>query len=297
MTKTSFFITVLMFMQTLCCMEISKYALPTIGNVINDMFAHQLTSNVGLFNHDNICALALVNKYLNTVVEKTALQRRQYLASQPAYINARTLDTLLYKQTTWHKYCSAYAYWVGHTTEDMRKWDKQILFTLVHLDGDNNIFTHLLEGSHTGSGALTPLFDSCVPFFNAKGDACFHAHGLFKKQQGTKDSILYNPYCNGYIFEYSIKTNGFQKRTLCYVNIISKETPDPDNKNIINCVKYLNDIRLKKIINSKVISESSTASCNLGSKIYDENGNFYLNNIKVYSINEADMNENIVSTK
>ncbi|HSC25181.1 MAG TPA: hypothetical protein VLB80_03140 [Candidatus Babeliales bacterium] len=268
MIRTSFFITLLILMQTLSCMDASKYNLNTIGNDINDILEHKLHFNVELFSHNTICAVALVNKRLNAFVEKTAQQRKDYLTSQEVYKGA-CVNFGIDARTTWHKYGSAYAYWIIYTPKVSQE---RILFNFIHLNGNNSISTHVFEDHHKDLVGAAPPFDDYVPFFNTNGDACMHAYILHRKQQ----KISLKRSSKEHIVEYSINTNGLQKKLSCYVNIINKNNSNKKNKSI-NCAKYIDDtVFLKKIINSESITKES---------------------IKVYNIDKADMNKNIVLNK
>ena len=284
MVLTSLCIALLVFTQSLFCMENSRHDLATIGN---DILTNQIKSNVSFFSHDIICALALVNKHLNKAVEKSAAQRKIYLATQHSYCNLRQQNSAIYNQTTWHKYNSAYAYW-RHCEFVMTNGTRPITFNLVHFNGNNNsISHHILYCLPTDEYASHPIFESYRPFFNSKGDACFHAQGRFDLQEGAEDSAIHSPSFRPYIFEYSINTKGTKAQLPCYVDIDDKN--DPNKKFCLtNCFGLIkNPTLLQKILNSKSVTESSPTTYDLESTIYDKHGP-YRGNIKVYSYDNTE---------
>lgn len=281
MIAISFCITLLIFAQSLLCMENSKYDLTPITN---DILVHQIQQNTGLLSHDTICALALVNKHLNKIVEQSTQQRKIYLTKQTNLINN--------DQITWHKYNSAYAYWTDCNKIVDEREEKQITFNLIHLQGNDTIVHHQLPCLSTEYCRASPLpFAEYKPFFNSKGEACFHAHGQFEMQKGAEDCAFFCPSFRVYMLEYSINTQGQKKSLPCYVNLLSNIKTNKANS-LINLINYKNEQLIKNILNNSKSAIETSITTYDQLKIYGKYCKAYEGNIKVYNYDDIEHSQN-----
>ncbi len=289
MILTRHFIILLLFTQSLLCMERPvlykeklKHDLTLIHQAI---IAYQIQSTTCLFSHDSICALALTNKHLNITVEKSAPQRKARLIAQKEYCKIHQKNSAAHNQETWHKYNSAYTYWTDTNEIVNERKEKQITLNLVYLDGSYSICHRQLQCLATDDlESKTLIFEEYRSFFNSQGDACFHAQGQFDMQKGAEYNTLFSPSFKRYIFEYTINTKGLKKQLPCYV----KNIPTNQNKNIlINLIDLKDNPKLlQTIITSKPAIETPIKTDNQ-LEIYAKYCKVYKDNIKIYNYTDV----------
>ena len=136
---------------------------PWHNPIINqDILGEYITRNPGYINHDTICALALVNKQWNSIIKKTSAARRKYFALYvEQYYKVRQRNPIIYNQTKWHTYCSAYAYWYQK--------NNVLSFYEIKLAGNGNISNNVVEKAIFNIHNI----DSCHIYFNDKGNVCY----------------------------------------------------------------------------------------------------------------------------
>lgn len=190
------------------------------------------------FGHDSICALALVNKEWNSCIQQTAQYRRRYLSSQEKYQEIRIENSHIYRQTTWHKHGSAYAYWI-ESNDDCSKDKKQIILYLVHL-GNNKFHTRMHHcPAHHACQPKPEMIQK--PFFNHRGTVDFY---IF---QSTDAQVIH----------HVLGTKKLYKILRCFVDIIHNNAIAPlglfENYPIL----------FQAIIDSKYISTDTANSTEL----------------------------------
>src|SRR6266404_5668853 len=196
--------------QSLLCMDVIWHN-PNIKNSTHLQLAQRY------FDHDSICALALVNRKWSPFIKETAGHRRQFLASQEEYRKERYgYNAYIYRQTTWHKHNSAYSYWKEVVNACNEKEEKQIALYLVHLDGNNNIktkSTHIPHLPNLNINRGNSLLQN--PYFNNKGNVSYHFYELF-----PPDLVI--SYRDLVINEYVLSTKKETEKFNCYVDIMHK---------------------------------------------------------------------------
>lgn len=146
--------------------------------VMSEVFPGYVQRASGACSHDTICALALVNKKWNDIIKKTYVQRRIYFTSKQDYKDVHTANPHIYQQQIWHKYSSAYAYWMKTVTEVGTLLISEMSFNLIYMDGND-----VIKSSEFKDVALRmSIFGDIQPFFTGQGNACFYAWSYEKKE-------------------------------------------------------------------------------------------------------------------
>jgi len=187
--------------------------------------------NGSIFNHNLVCSLALVNKYINQFIKNTAHIRKQQL--EMGYDNHKNKSRLV-----WHVHGSAYAY-VYFVPEPMR-----LLINYNYLSA-KNFMTCITQQWNNDPH---PLLAESNVFFNQNGDACYYASGIINVLgRGKKREII----------EYSLSRKGQERRIRCVLGRIN-DKKEFQSLSLAHFAKNSFPDLTKAILNSQITYELSS---------------------------------------
>lgn len=158
----------------------------------DNLIAFELVLQHGsIMNHHQICALALVNKFGNDYIKKTADSRKKYFASSSRYHKG-------HRYIVWHTHGSAYAYTYFASSGKTRS----LCMRYHHLKDQQNFQCD--EANWTNH--VFPLLGAPNIFFNQRGNVCFYATGMINVLGHGKQRE---------VIEYVIDSKGKRKKTRC----------------------------------------------------------------------------------
>lgn len=186
-----------------------------------------------IFNHDMVCALALVNKFCNAHIQSTAHFRKQYFSEGSNY-HKNKLSII------WHRNGSAYAY--AYFFSDNRT---RYLCMKSHYLLDEKSFR-----SYTANwnNKAFSLLGAPNIFFTQKGEVCFYATGIINVLgHGVQREVI----------EYTLDAKGNNKKTRCVIG-----TKDSNGQfvsvSLAQLAKYSFPSLTRAVLNSSHVSELST---------------------------------------